>query len=257
MRPDAPLVPLSCSLTILIGLEPTHTIYGVKGVTAIPLVEDRARTVLNVLSSKNAARHSLSAMPADAIPTLSDIASDAASESKSDERDTESNSPRVTFATEEQIKIMSPEATRETFDLPDRPPSPSSMMSGVSGASTPSSEYSLSNNAPIAKTLAERLSFWNRLPKRMSYSEAPSNEEQADLKEADILESRIDDGKEEPSEVLNDILESTAPAPATLEEKHNELEQKILRQCVKDFSKGEMYFSYNFGNTSYTSLYSR
>lgn len=69
-----------------------------------------------------------------------------------------------------------------------------------------------------------------------------------------MIESRIDEGKAEPSEVLNDILESTALAPTTIEEKHTELQQKILRQCVKDFLKGEMYFGYNFGNTSEFSL---
>lgn len=237
-------------MTCCLGLEPTHAIYNVKGVTAIPLVEDRARTVLNALSSKNAARHSLSAIPVDVIPTLSDIASVATSESKSDE--TSSTSPRVTFAAEDQVKILSPPPTRDTFDLPDRPSSPSSIASGTSGASTPSSEYSVTNVTPVAKTLAERLSFWNRIPRKMSYSLEPS--EQDSLKDGDELSERIDDGKDEPGDVLTDILQSTAPAPTTIEERNNELEEKILRQCVKDFSKGEMYFSYNFGN-SLTSRY--
>ena len=233
-------------------MEPTHTIYSVKGVTAIPLIEDRARTVLNALSSKNATRHSLSAIPIDTIPTLSDIASDAESESKTSEADGRSTSPRVTFATEEQVKILSPQATQEAFEVPDRPPSPSasSVASGMSGASTPSSEYSVGNNAPIAKTLAERLSFWNRLPKRMSYSLAAE-----EPKETDPLNGRIDESDEEPADVLSNILQSTAPAPATIEDKHNELEEKILRQCVKDFSKGEMYFSYNFGMSTLSISY--
>jgi hypothetical protein len=55
------------------------------------------------------------------------------------------------------------------------------------------------------------------------------------------------DAKEEPAEVIGTILASTAPPPATIEERHLEIETKVIRECVREFTKGSMYFTHNFG----------
>jgi hypothetical protein len=55
----------------------------------------------------------------------------------------------------------------------------------------------------------------------------------------------------EPQEVLSRIIETAAPPPTTIREKYTELETKILRQIIKEFAKGEMYFAYDFGKVIY------
>ena len=32
-----------------------------------------------------------------------------------------------------------------------------------------------------------------------------------------------------------------------MEEKHSQLDVKIVKECLREFSKGGMYFSYDFG----------
>ena len=210
--------------------------------TAIPLdSEQRARTVLSALASRNAsaARFSLVAGPSsEVVEPTQDISMEDV-DSKSLEDLDEITSPHVKFADEDQVKVMSPLNIQE-FALPDGPPSP------LSGASTPSSAYSV-NTSPIAKTLTERLSFWSRLSKRSSYAPVSAELRATPEEERESLDHIIDGGEQEPAEVLNDILETTAPPPTTLDEKHSELEEKILREVVKEYGKGEMYFAYNFG----------
>jgi hypothetical protein len=57
----------------------------------------------------------------------------------------------------------------------------------------------------------------------------------------------MDQENEEPATMVDSILAATAPPPASVEEKQTELERKIIRECIKEFSKGGMYFAYNFG----------
>lgn len=64
------------------------------------------------------------------------------------------------------------------------------------------------------------------------------------------LDSIISEGVKEPVEVLETLLTQTAPAPATQEEKHKEMEEKVVKECVREFSRGGMYFAYNFGSSS-------
>lgn len=225
-------------------LDGSRPIHGIKGVTAIPLdSEQRARTVLSALASRNAsaARFSLVAGPSsEVVEPTQDISMEDV-DSKSLEDLDEITSPHVKFADEDQVKVMSPLNIQE-FALPDGPPSP------LSGASTPSSAYSV-NTSPIAKTLTERLSFWSRLSKRSSYAPVSAELRATPEEERESLDHIIDGGEQEPAEVLNDILETTAPPPTTLDEKHSELEEKILREVVKEYGKGEMYFAYNFDIT--------
>jgi len=63
--------------------------------------------------------------------------------------------------------------------------------------------------------------------------------------EQEVLDRLMNE--DEPAEVIETILASTAPPPPTVEEKHLEMESKIIRECVREFIKGGMYFAYNFG----------
>lgn len=145
---------------------------------------------------------------------------------------------RVKFSEELDVKVMTPVSVEE-FSALDRPPSPAS---AVSFASSVSSEVS---PAPIAKVLAKRLSFWNR-PSKAS-DDRNSNVEATAKEDARPLDSLIHEDMPEPQDVLNRIVDTAAPPPATMREKYTELEAKILRQTVKEFAKGEIYFAYDFG----------
>ncbi|TCD64143.1 hypothetical protein EIP91_004492 [Steccherinum ochraceum] len=196
------------------------------------------------------------------LPTVTSAVSDAVDSTFPEDEDSAASaasSPRVKFAAEDQVKLMTPKPT-DGFDLPpeddDTPPSP------ASAASTPSSEYSV-NTGNIAKVLADKLSFWSRLSTRQNTKGVSAHEagqaeallqeetdERAGALEAPVsLDDIIQDGSHEPAEVIEEILSATAPAPSTIEEKHNELEDKIIRDCVREYTRGVMFFAYTFDIT--------
>lgn len=127
---------------------------------------------------------------------------------------------------------------------------PSSAQSNISDISTSSEASDL--KSPVFKTLANRLSFWSRLSKREQRtpisSEFPLISEPTSLnEERQVLDKLMEEAKEQPTEVIETILASTAPAPVTVEEKNSEVEAKIIKECIRELSKGSMYFAYNFG----------
>jgi hypothetical protein len=147
---------------------------------------------------------------------------------------------RVKFSEECEVKVMTPLADDEFLARDtERPASPASMLSV---ASSVSSEVSA---APVTKVLATRLSFWNRLSKTSDAGTA--NVDSVVDEEDRPLDSLIHEDMSEPQEVLSRIIETAAPPPTTIREKYTELETKILRQTIKEFTKGEMYFAYDFG----------
>ncbi|KAI0664663.1 SacI homology domain-containing protein [Cubamyces menziesii] len=230
-------------------LDPRHSVYSVKGVTAIPMEEDRARTVLATLASRNQVDRRASLLPAGEIHQ-GHPGEPSAAESIDDAREDEIKTARVKFAEEDQIKVVSP-LPDKTFNISDdtSPPSPSSTVS------TPSSVTS-TNADTVVKALAERLSFWTRLPKKnsgqlQSASIDHSLVEQSDqsVNEPLDLDSIVKDGSKDPEEVLETIVSSAAPPPQTIEEKHTELENKIVRECIREFTRGGMYFAYTFDIT--------
>ncbi|KAI8989706.1 SacI homology domain-containing protein [Trametes punicea] len=233
-------------------LDPRHVVYSVKGVTAIPLVEERARTVLAALASRNKGDRRASLLPTEAAHDAQD-ADQAVRGSIDDAKEDGSKSPRVKFAETDQVKVVSP-LPDKTFDFSDDPgpPSPSSTVS------TPSSVTSTSTDNLI-KALSERLSFWTRLPRRTSRQSTTIDHslvEQSDqsVNEPLDLDSIVKDESKDPEEVLNSIVASTAPPPQTIEEKHTELENKIVRECIREFTRGGMYFSYTFATDITRSL---
>lgn len=259
--------------------EESHAIYGVKGVTALPLSHDRANIVLNTLAAKNAAGPRPSLFPTVSIDTLLPTSSmplddksaatavaDLLQPDPSSEvlPNHDQSSPRVKFAEEDQIKLMTPVTPKHFIaELDeDSPPFPSS------GASTPTSVAS-ANTSPIAKTLADRLSFWSRLSKRTSLTPSettglaaqiqldddktskaqPSDaQREAPFTElGDSVEAAYVDPATERREAVNSIVQATAPAPESAAAQHQELENKVVRECIREYTKGGMYFAYNFG----------
>lgn len=236
-------------------LEATHSVYGLKGITAIPLDHDRANIVINTLAARNI-RPSL--LPS---TTMDTIGGDKSAEIDDDEPHVQfatAPPPReVQFSPNDQVKVMTPDGNQQSFHQEqdsDHLPSPS--PSTLSGSSTPSE--SASPVQPIAKALAARLSFWSRLNTRSSLfpssseltepgslkDEQPSAAKQSDAEDLDAL---LREEKGEPKEVLDKVLSATAPPPETAEEKHTELEDKVVKEIIREFVKGGMYFSYNFG----------
>lgn len=241
--------------------------------TAIPLAEERARIVVNTLASRNAAISRPSLLPTttiDTIPPPQEPIADALVDLDEDAtaQYIAATSPsRVQFSLEDQVKVMSPISHRHSFNLhadelgARRSVSPAS--SDLSGTSTPSSEYSVSTT-PVAKTLASRLSFWSRLSQRTSTLPSTSTPGQDEpltaaepptlIQEQEALDEIIREGKHEPAEVLENIIAATAPPPVTTEERQSELEDKIIKECIREFTKGGMYFAYNFGASSLYSV---
>lgn len=144
--------------------------------------------------------------------------------------------PKVSFAEDEDVKIMTPRA--QTSFEPSSPPH--SIAS--SGTSTPTSESEL---VPVAASLSDRLAFWNKFTKRQSPVTSTSA-----ATSSDTLASN---DTEDTQEIVQEILDShAADAKATVEERHSELEDKIVKECVREFTKGGMYFAYNFGKYCYS-----
>lgn len=244
---------MSCSLPLIyakvlnnVVLDPSHKVYEVKSVVAIPLLEDRALSAVVAISSRNAALARPSLLPRG--PTIDSTAGVTDEELDAEPVDSPSaSSPRVQFSSDPQVKFVTP--IREGFNGDDfpRPASPQSVSSGVS---TPSSEHSMTT-APVFNTVAARLSFWNRLSKRnlIDADDTPLAvlPPQTPAQERAALDKIMQEG---PAEAIKTIVNSTAPPPVTTEQRHSELEDKVVRECIRQFAKGGMYFSYTFGTMS-------
>ncbi|KAJ7097797.1 SacI homology domain-containing protein [Mycena belliarum] len=232
-------------------LDASHAVYGVKGITPIPLVEQRAEIIVNTLAARNAhiSRPSLllSSATLDSLPSVHDAAEQTPTTAQA--AHTPRSSPRVQFSETDQVKIMTPLATSFSLNTDEHGSTPASPYASSSDLSSPSDEQSLATS-PVAKTLAARLSFWTRLSKRTSLPVTPVA---PDSLEAPVVQESLDEiinsGKHEPAAVLSNLIETLAPAPATAEEQHTELEDKIVKECIREFTKGGMYFAYTFDIT--------
>ncbi|KAH9981344.1 SacI homology domain-containing protein [Lactifluus volemus] len=197
-------------------LDESRKIYAIKEVTAIPLSGvQEATSVTSTLARNNvvkARRPSLLVSPF--------------REQRS--ADTGERENRVKFADDHEIKVMTP------WLLTASP-----LASSVTSSS---SEFA---GAPVAKALVKRLSFWNGVSRKNSIKTTAVGSP-LDVEPLDAL---IHEGMPEPQQVLSEIIETAAPPPATIKAKYTELEAKIVRQTVKEFSRGEMYFAYDFDIT--------
>jgi hypothetical protein len=144
---------------------------------------------------------------------------------------------------------MTPLATSFSLNSDEYGSSPASPYASSSDLSSPSDEQSIISS-PVAKTLASRLSFWSRLSKRTSVPATPTTPSYLEVapEEHESLDDMIHSGQQEPAVVLSNLIETLAPAPVSAEEQHSELEDKIVKECIREFTKGGMYFAYTFGS---------
>lgn len=199
-----------------------HSIYSVKSVRAIPLIKNRAQNVLDTIANHVSPFH---------IPDH--CAQDLALAEES------TSNTRVKFADEDNVKILTP--TVETAgDIQAEEPLPSLPSSGTS---TPASGESFAS-PNIVKAIADRMSFWTRLSRRQPTSTQGSV---TGSDERQSLDSIIQSAHGEPTAVIDTIIASTAPPPDSVEERHSELEERVVRECVREYTKGCMYFAYHFG----------
>ncbi|KAH0830632.1 hypothetical protein J3R83DRAFT_2087 [Lanmaoa asiatica] len=203
-----------------------HSIYSVKSVRAIPLTKDRAQHVLDTIANHIPPSH-----------VSDDVVQDSALASQ---RVESTSNARVKFADENDVKIMSP--TVDTVGDVQAEESLSSLPS--SGTSTPTSSESLASPS-VVKVIADRMSFWTRLSRRQPTS---THDSVADSDEHQSLDSIIQSAQGEPAAVIDTIIASTAPPPDSVEERHTELEDRVVRECVREYVKGCMYFAYHFVN---------
>ena len=158
------------------------------------------------------------------------------------------------------MKIMSPLVT-DGFEHNEHEDDEDSASIASTAASTPTSEYSV-NADTVVKTLADRLSFWNRMSRRSSRSTSVTSSGNPTTVESELseppeeaakrvpllsIDSIMEQGSSEPGEVLDTILASAAPPPPTAAEKNSQIQEKIVRDCIREFTRGGMYFAYTFG----------
>ncbi|KAJ8462179.1 hypothetical protein ONZ45_g18030 [Pleurotus djamor] len=240
-------------------LESTHAVYGLKGVMAIPLSEESiAQAALEALSARNMAVSRLSLLPTAETATSFASLGDPTSNSSSQ------GSPRVQFASVDQVKEVTPIEEERMLTA-----EPGALTVERSTSPTPSSTSVASSDnsaifSPVVKTVTDRLSFWGRLSKRSPSFKSPDSDPQvaqANLEselpspplsprlEPHALDEIVQNGKGEPHEVINTIISSAAPPPETPEATNSELEAKIIRECIREYTKGGMYFAYSFDIT--------
>ena len=197
--------------------DPSRPVHGIKAVTSIPLDYARANTAINALKSRNSK------------PT----AIDAEPESKEPEAE-KNASLHVKWAPQQPPSVSIPDGDNVSIQSG----SPTS-----SGTSTPIS--AITPISPFAKVLAERLSFWKT--RRISNASSTKTADGTSEVAIDDLMEGMDQGVVEPGEVLDTIITSAAPPPRTIEERHSELEEKVVKETIRQFTRGGMYFSYGFG----------
>lgn len=213
-------------------LDEDHPVYAIKTVHAIPLSEDRAKAALIALVSRNARGPRPSLLP----PVDNDLGpQDSLTQLEAPTR-------VVKFADGDEIKVMTPTATRDDSVADLQNNAIYSPMSS-SGRSSPSSE--MSQTGPVERTIASRLAFWDRLSKRGQPHDFSDSYPVDDP--SPPLDITMTESNQEPTEALESIINTTAPTPTTQEETHNQLEDKIVRETIREFSKGGMYFAYSFG----------
>lgn len=209
---------------IFVVFDENHSVYSVKSVRAIPLARDRAQQVLATIASH---------------VSSSEIIDGSAQDLTLAEDEEFTSQARVKFADENDVRIMSP--TVDSVGDIQTEGNLSSLPS--SGTSTPTSSES-SGSPNVVKAIADRMSFWTRLSRRQS---TLTHDSTTDSGEHQSLDSIIQSAQGEPAAVIDTIIASTAPPPDSMEERHKELEDRVVRECIKEYVKGCMYFAYHFG----------
>lgn len=207
-----------------IVFDPSRPVYCIKDATAIPLEEASAIVMLNALATQLAKQRA----KAEAAPHPGPH-DDPATPNVNPVNEQDFNAAHVRFASK-----------AETIPIPPAPPS-AFYAPSVSPAGA----------APAFRNLAAKLSFWAK-PKSAA-SLGPTASDQQSISTVDSMDDLMPDlddptgDTSQPDAVLDRLINASAAPPATMEEKHSQLDAKVVRECLREFSKGGMYFSYDFG----------
>lgn len=229
-------------------LDPRNEVCCVKSVAAVPLQEARARPTLEAMAN----RYNRTSIVIEPLPTNADdvdpddVGLTSSTASNVEEEPNQNSHPtKVKFSDTDDIKLVSPRPGH-TFDTRSASPVPSTASSTSSNVSAPSSDSE--EPLPITKVIASRLSFWSGLPSQRRTQSATLAERSQLL---DIEPELADDVS---PENIRNLQDAASSPPASLKQRHNEMDAKILKECIKEFTKGGMYFAYNFGELSSKSL---
>ncbi|KIM65349.1 hypothetical protein SCLCIDRAFT_112940 [Scleroderma citrinum Foug A] len=198
-------------------LDESQAIYGVKKVTAIPLLKDGASRILANIKDCNAV-HKMSFLEDNYRSGEGDLAPEQPPKGPYNEVD-EEHFQKIHVSDIEQAHPPSPAASSE--------------------ATTPtSSEATL--GVPISIALSNRLSApWVRLsgrsPTKLGHELSPT------------APSVVEHAQWEPEVVVPSRAATTPSVPT--EEHYAELEDRVVRGCIREYTKGCMFFAYGFDIT--------
>ncbi|KDQ18061.1 hypothetical protein BOTBODRAFT_29373 [Botryobasidium botryosum FD-172 SS1] len=230
----------------------SRNVYGVQGIKYIPLTQDRAVTAMSIIAQGLAAKGaSRSAASRSQTPS-----SDRDLDSELSDDGQGPASMHVKFASADTPAAGSP-------------PRPIPIQKARSEAAAAALAASLSSPASSSTSLAQSMSespssgsprgsFFKRLSMRGKKS--PPRSASVSGASTPLVDPGSPEGihavLEEDGGVPRHIVASTSNdfIPGTsaniTEEKRTELERKIVKECIREFTRGGMYFSYDFDMTT-------
>lgn len=206
-----------------IVFDSSRPVYCIKDATAIPLEEASAIVMLNALATQLAKQRA----KAEATPQPGPHDDPA--------------TPNVNLVNEQDLNAAHVRFASKAETIPIPPAAPSAFYAPA---------VAPTGAAPAFRNLAAKLSFWAK-PKDAAPLGPTASDQQSisTVDSMDDLMPDLDDPTEtsQPDAILDKLITASAGPPATMEERHSQLDTKVVRECLREFSKGGMYFSYDFG----------
>lgn len=199
-------------------LDPRNEVFCVKTVSSIPMNMKGAIAAIKSIATKHNQSNKLSE-PSNSVSELPELEENLIQESE------------VLSTSNPKVKIAS--------DMDSRSASPvHSVTSSIHSGEVPTESESLEDQQ-IARTLMPRLSFWSVLPRRRTTEPGQVLDQQPPKTQIPLTDS---------IPALQETLRKSYPGPSTDTERRNELDDKILKECIREFTKGVVFFSYNIGD---------
>lgn len=206
-------------------LDESQVIYGVKNVTAIPLLKDGANHVLSSIRSRNA------------------LYNKPFPESYQSRGSGEHDFPSGPHPKGPENEVDNEQLIIPVSDIEQAhsPPSPTTS----SGATTPTSSEATSG-VPISVALSNRLSSWTRLPRRTPTK--PGHESSA-------INTSVAESAQGSSEAVAPTVRGARSFSVSTKEQYAELEDRVIRGCIREYTKGCMFFAYRVGTSESWTTY--
>ncbi|KAG8903996.1 hypothetical protein FRB99_002408 [Tulasnella sp. 403] len=250
---DCPYLFLITAKEDLGNLFKGHSVCRIHGVSAIPLVNETvAIAALKRIDAK--IKPAVSSGKPRSL-TLGDAVSpsvEITTTLPSPLPEASSSAGHVKFGPEPLRIATNPAASASATSLPTKslmvPPDP--VLDGfASGQTTPTSSPASRSNSPVSATILERLSFWKK--KKQSDAQSTHTVDSSISSNSILDDDDSDDASTDtpPQErVLNGLLSQATP-PDTTEEKHTQVQEKVVREIIREFSRGLFFYSHEFDIT--------